>query len=115
MKHMDAFEKAKSLADLGLEKEAIAKYTECIVHCIAVLKKADSKEGAQTGPLDSISLDRVTLRQRLALAYNNRGHLKYLSVDFNEAIADYTEALVYDRDLAIAFYNRGQIHYRMGA
>ena len=50
----------------------------------------------------------------LALARNNRGHLKYLKVDFYGAIKDYTEALKLDPNLAVSYYNRGQIHYRMG-
>lgn len=50
----------------------------------------------------------------LALARNNRGHIKYLKVDFYGAIKDYTDALELDPNLAVAYYNRGQIHYRMG-
>ena len=53
-------------------------------------------------------------RKLLALTYNNRGHLKYLEVDFDEAVVDYTEALQYDPDLPVALYNRGLIHYRLG-
>jgi len=50
----------------------------------------------------------------LADAYNTRGHIRYLWVDFNEAIADYTEAINRTPDLYIAHYNRGQVHYRLG-
>ncbi len=50
----------------------------------------------------------------LALATNNRGHLRYLTVDFYGAIKDYTEAIELDPSLAVSYYNRGQIHYRMG-
>ena len=50
----------------------------------------------------------------LADAYNTRGHIKYLWVDFDAAILDYTEAIQCDSSLAVAYYNRGQIHYRMG-
>ena len=53
-------------------------------------------------------------RRLLANVYNTRGHIKYLWVDFNEAIEDYTAAIVMDPSLAAAFYNRGQVHYRMG-
>ena len=49
-----------------------------------------------------------------ALSHNNRGHLKYLEVDFDDAVVDYTNALKYDEKLAVAFYNRGLIHYRLG-
>lgn len=50
----------------------------------------------------------------LAEAYNTRGQVKYLWVDFNGAVEDYSAALKYSPDFAIAYYNRGQIHYRMG-
>lgn len=50
----------------------------------------------------------------IALALNNRGHLKYLQVDFEGAIGDYTLSLKYDPSLASAFYNRGLVTYRLG-
>ena len=50
----------------------------------------------------------------LALARNNRGHLRYLTVDFHGAVQDYTVAIQLDPSLAVSYYNRGQIHYRMG-
>ncbi|XP_034017691.1 tetratricopeptide repeat protein 32 [Thalassophryne amazonica] len=50
----------------------------------------------------------------LATAYNNRGQIKYLRVDFNEAVADYTAAINADNKFEVAFYNRGLIHYRLG-
>ena len=50
----------------------------------------------------------------LALARNNRGHLRYLTVDFHGAVRDYTAAIELDPSLAVSYYNRGQIHYRMG-
>ena len=50
----------------------------------------------------------------LAEAYNNRGQIKYLRVDFDGAIEDYTNALKLDKNFAVAYYNRGQIHYRLG-
>ena len=50
----------------------------------------------------------------LADVYNTRGHIKYLWVDFNEAVEDYTAAITTDPTHAVAFYNRGQVHYRMG-
>jgi len=51
----------------------------------------------------------------LSRAWNDRGHLKYLQVKFDEAISDYTRAIELDKDFAIPYYNRGQVHYRMGA
>ncbi|XP_039981514.1 tetratricopeptide repeat protein 32 [Xiphias gladius] len=51
---------------------------------------------------------------RLATAYNNRGQIKYLRVDFHEAVEDYTSAIQADSHFEIPFYNRGLIHYRLG-
>ncbi|XP_068199021.1 tetratricopeptide repeat protein 32 [Antennarius striatus] len=50
----------------------------------------------------------------LAAAYNNRGQIKYLRVDFYEAIEDYTSAIGTDSRFETPFYNRGLIHYRLG-
>jgi len=50
----------------------------------------------------------------LARAWNDRGHLKYLQVNFYGAVDDFTQAIQLDSDFAVPFYNRGQIHYRMG-
>lgn len=51
---------------------------------------------------------------QLATAYNNRGQIKYLRVDFHEAVEDYTAAIQTDRSSETPFYNRGLIHYRLG-
>ena len=48
-------------------------------------------------------------------AYNSRGHIRYLWVDFDDAISDYSEAIKLDPKFAVAYYNRGQIHYRLGS
>ncbi|XP_061560757.1 tetratricopeptide repeat protein 32 [Phycodurus eques] len=50
----------------------------------------------------------------LATAYNNRGQIKYIRVDFNEAVEDYTSAIQADDKFEVAFYNRGLINYRLG-
>lgn len=50
----------------------------------------------------------------LATAYNNRGQIKYLRVDFHEAVEDFTSAIQTDSRFEIPFYNRGLIHYRLG-
>lgn len=55
-----------------------------------------------------------SLNQLLSRAWNDRGHLKYLKVDFDAAIYDYTQAIELDKNFAVPYYNRGQIHYRMG-
>lgn len=49
-----------------------------------------------------------------AIAFNNRGHAKYMMVDFYKAMEDYDEAIKLDPSLAVAYYNRGTIQYRMG-
>ena len=53
-------------------------------------------------------------REKLALVYNNRGHCKYMLVDFYPAKDDFDIALSLNPKLDIAFYNRGTILYRMG-
>ena len=40
--------------------------------------------------------------------------MRYLQVDFTEAVDDYSKALMYDDTLTVAYYNRGLIHYRLG-
>ena len=47
-------------------------------------------------------------------ALNNRGHAKYMQVEFDSALEDYDEALKLDSNLFVAKYNRGTILYRMG-
>ncbi len=48
------------------------------------------------------------------LNFNNYECFRYLWVDFDEAITDYTAALKLNPDFAVAHYNRGQVHYRLG-
>ncbi|KAL1783596.1 Tetratricopeptide repeat 32 [Sigmodon hispidus] len=50
----------------------------------------------------------------LATAYNNRGQTKYFSVDFYEAMDDYTSAIEILPDFEVPYYNRGLIRYRLG-
>ncbi|XP_063078656.1 tetratricopeptide repeat protein 32 [Engraulis encrasicolus] len=50
----------------------------------------------------------------LAVALNNRGQIKYLRVDFKEAIEDYTLAIKQKNEFEVPYYNRGLIHYRLG-
>ncbi|XP_072418756.1 tetratricopeptide repeat protein 32 [Chiloscyllium punctatum] len=50
----------------------------------------------------------------LANAYNNRGQIKYLRVDFYEAMDDYTLAIQTKEDFEVPYYNRGLICYRLG-
>lgn len=97
------FEEAKSLVVTGCDTEAQGKYSEFIIYCHNLLDGGvkQSESGKD-------------MREMLALAYNNRGHLRYLCVDFDDAIDDYTKAVEYNENLAVAFYNRGQIYYRLG-
>ncbi|KAJ0026590.1 hypothetical protein NQD34_017590 [Periophthalmus magnuspinnatus] len=50
----------------------------------------------------------------LATAYNNRGQIRYLRVDFTEAVEDYSCAIQTQGQFEIPYYNRGLIHYRLG-
>lgn len=50
----------------------------------------------------------------MALAYNNRGLVRYLLVEFDAAIEDFTSALHLNDQLAMAYYNRGLVYYRLG-
>ena len=55
----------------------------------------------------------VFSKDTLADLYNERGFTKYLYVDFDGAVADYTLAIEQNKK-AVYFYNRGLIHYRLG-
>ncbi|XP_053470647.1 tetratricopeptide repeat protein 32 isoform X3 [Ictalurus furcatus] len=50
----------------------------------------------------------------LAIAFNNRGQVKYFRVDFYEAVDDYSAAIKANRQFEVAYYNRGLIRYRLG-
>ena len=50
----------------------------------------------------------------LAVALNNRGQIKYLRVDFKEAMEDYTLAIEANNEFEVPYYNRGLIRYRLG-
>ena len=59
-------------------------------------------------------LQDTPLTAQRALTFNNRGHAKYMMVDFYAANEDFDEAIKLDPTLAVAYYNRGTIQYRMG-
>lgn len=67
-----------------------------------------------TGLAEQYKEESESLRRLLSCAWNDRGHLKYLQVNFDDAISDYTRAIELDKDFAVPYYNRGQVHYRMG-
>ncbi|XP_075057491.1 tetratricopeptide repeat protein 32 [Mixophyes fleayi] len=50
----------------------------------------------------------------LAVAFNNRGQIKYFRVDFYEAMDDYTEAIRVNPHFEVPYYNRGLVLYRLG-
>ncbi len=93
-REMEVYERAKQLLEAGQLKSSFKLYSEFISH--------------QKGSTDSSCL------AELSDAYNSRGHIRYLWVEFDEAVEDYTEAISLDPKFAVAYYNRGQIHYRLG-
>ncbi|KAK6167432.1 hypothetical protein SNE40_021464 [Patella caerulea] len=95
------FYEAEYLESHGQEKEAFDKYSDFIEQMLSVVKQDD----------ENVNLK---IRSKLALAYNNRGYLRYLKVDFDEAIVDYTAGLKFDPKMHFSYYNRGLIHYRLG-
>uniref|UniRef100_A0A8C9G5U5 Tetratricopeptide repeat protein 32 n=1 Tax=Pavo cristatus TaxID=9049 RepID=A0A8C9G5U5_PAVCR len=50
----------------------------------------------------------------LATALNNRGQIKYLRVDFDAAMEDYTAAIQSQPAFEVPYYNRGLVLYRYG-
>ncbi|XP_040920448.1 tetratricopeptide repeat protein 32 [Toxotes jaculatrix] len=77
-------------------------------------KNFEQAEELYTKFISSCSQSRECQARNLATAYNNRGQIKYLRVDFHEAVEDYTSAIQADSQFEIPFYNRGLIHYRLG-
>ena len=53
-------------------------------------------------------------RKLLARAYNNRGHGRYMRVEFDAAVEDYDQAISQSDRLAAAFFNRATVRYRLG-
>ena len=51
---------------------------------------------------------------QLAVIFNNRGHARYMQVEFYTAKDDFDEAIKRDPMLASAYYNKATILYRMG-
>ncbi|XP_015715074.1 tetratricopeptide repeat protein 32 [Coturnix japonica] len=50
----------------------------------------------------------------LATALNNRGQIKYLRVEFDAAMEDYTAAIQSQPAFEVPYYNRGLVLYRLG-
>ncbi|XP_063407839.1 tetratricopeptide repeat protein 32-like [Mytilus trossulus] len=98
MEYINFLEQAKLLEKID-RKKAEHKYSEFI-------------DFAKRAKLDITTEN--NLRSSFASAYNNRGYLRYLSVDFDQASNDYTSCLTIDPNFTFAYYNRGMIHYRLG-
>ncbi|XP_042789547.1 tetratricopeptide repeat protein 32 isoform X2 [Panthera onca] len=65
-------------------------------------------------PSEGVSFFTKCSPEDLATAYNNRGQIKYLRVDFYEAMDDYTSAIRVQPTFEVPYYNRGLILYRLG-
>lgn len=85
-------------------------------HAHSEFKKQHYKEAEElyTKFISSCLQFRGCEAKDLATAYNNRGQIKYLRVDFHEAVEDYTSAIQTDSRFETPYYNRGLIHYRLG-
>ncbi|XP_004582672.2 tetratricopeptide repeat protein 32 [Ochotona princeps] len=92
---------AQAHFDKGEYAEAEALYSAYIGQC-ACAGPGGAAPGSKCSPED------------LATAYNNRGQIKYLRVDFYEAMDDYTRAIEVCPSFEIPYYNRGLILYRLG-
>ncbi|XP_036437926.1 tetratricopeptide repeat protein 32 [Colossoma macropomum] len=89
----DLFSKAQEEFSRGNHSRAEELYTEFISICTTA---------------------RDCDRSELAIAYNNRGQVKYFRVDFYEAMDDYSEAIKMNSQFEVPYYNRGLIRYRLG-
>ena len=94
MQSLGIFQDAQTLKDQGRYKEAEDLYSAFI----DVLIRPSQNEDTSLMPA----------------ALNERGHTKYLQVDFNGAVEDYSTAIILKPDFSLALYNRGQIFYRLG-
>ncbi|XP_042247117.1 tetratricopeptide repeat protein 32 [Thunnus maccoyii] len=82
----------------------------------AEFKRQNFKQAEElyTKFISSCVQSRVCEATNLSTAYNNRGQIRYLRVDFDEAVEDYTSAIQADSQFEIPFYNRGLVRYRLG-
>uniref|UniRef100_A0A4W6F2Y3 Tetratricopeptide repeat domain 32 n=1 Tax=Lates calcarifer TaxID=8187 RepID=A0A4W6F2Y3_LATCA len=90
--------------------------SQILDHANSEFKKKNFKQAEElyTEFISSCLQSRKCTAGDLATAYNNRGQIKYLRVDFHEAVEDCTSAIQADSQFEIPFYNRGLIHYRLG-
>jgi len=93
-----------------MEEELQKVSAECERHYNSgQFEKAEADYTELLGKYKDVKNDKV-----LALIYNNRGHARYMQVEFYTAKDDYDEALQLDPQLAPAHYNRATILHRMG-
>ncbi|KAG3267632.1 tetratricopeptide repeat domain 32 [Ictidomys tridecemlineatus] len=97
----DTLALAQAHFDKGEYAEAEALYSAYI------------RQGACAAPVGA-RLGSKCIPEDLATAYNNRGQIKYLRVDFFEAMDDYTSAIEIQPNFEVPYYNRGLILYRLG-
>ncbi|XP_006191450.1 tetratricopeptide repeat protein 32 [Vicugna pacos] len=94
-----------AIAQAHFEKGEYAEAEElysAYIHQCACAASVGAAPGSKCRPED------------LATAYNNRGQIKYLRVDFYEAMDDYTSAIDVQPSFEVPYYNRGLILYRLG-
>ncbi|XP_066467909.1 tetratricopeptide repeat protein 32 isoform X1 [Tiliqua scincoides] len=72
-----------------------------------------TSQGTRAATVSTLFWDKCSSRD-LATALNNRGQIKYLRVDFYQAMDDYTSAIETKPDFEVPYYNRGLILYRLG-
>ncbi|KAM3861444.1 tetratricopeptide repeat protein 32 [Diretmus argenteus] len=90
--------------------------SQILQHAHSEFKRQNFKQAEElyTKYISSCGQTRECDAINLATALNNRGQIKYLRVDFREAVEDYTTAIEADCQFEIPLYNRGLIHYRLG-
>uniref|UniRef100_A0A8C3B8N9 Tetratricopeptide repeat domain 32 n=1 Tax=Cairina moschata TaxID=8855 RepID=A0A8C3B8N9_CAIMO len=62
----------------------------------------------------SLCLPSSSASRDLATAFNNRGHIRYLRVEFAAAMEDYAAAIESQPGFEVPYYNRGLVLYRLG-
>ncbi|XP_076024086.1 tetratricopeptide repeat protein 32 [Genypterus blacodes] len=89
---------------------------QTLEHAHFEFKKQNYKDAEEfyTKFISTCLQNRKCKTRDLATAFNNRGQIKYLRVDFDEAVEDYSSAIDSNCHFEVPFYNRGLIHYRLG-
>nr|ACO15504.1 Tetratricopeptide repeat protein 32 [Caligus clemensi] len=74
-------------------------------------KKYKEVEGMLSTFLKEASGESERLRGE---AHNDRGHAKYMQVDFTGALEDYDTAITLAPSHHVSYYNRATLNYRLG-